>query len=123
MSALVQKIMIAVEFAAVKPAILKKFFTPTVAVGKTIWPKPQTDMFNFGVRWEYGGTFTDFDGKQYHNYRIQPDVGKVHPAIQKWCDDHGVQKAIATMNVPAGTAPNPKVFEEAAKEALKRVTS
>ncbi|PWY91882.1 hypothetical protein BO94DRAFT_461369 [Aspergillus sclerotioniger CBS 115572] len=103
-----------------RPVDLKKFFSPTAARGKPVWPKTQADLLRYGVRWDYDGIITKEDGKEYHKFQLQPNAGKVPSTIKEWRDNNGGTHAVmATMYIDKGTNPDDETFEAAVKSSLE----
>ncbi|KAK2759065.1 hypothetical protein FQN54_003164 [Arachnomyces sp. PD_36] len=108
-----------IDFIMGRPADLKKFFQPTVARGKTVWPKSQADLLRFGVRWDYDGVVTGDDGLEYHKYQLQPNGGKIPSTIQRWRESNGGTHAVLTnMYIPKGVDVDKGIFERQANKAL-----
>lgn len=114
----------AVKFIIGRPSDLRKFFSPTAARGKTVWPKSPADMLRYGVRWDYDGVITKDDGKEYHKFQLQPNAGKIPTSIKQWCDKHGgTHSVMTTLYILKGTEPSAEIFEEAMQEAAARIPS
>lgn len=108
-----------IDFITGRPADLKKFFQPTVARGKTVWPKSQADLLRFGIRWDYDGVVTGDDGVEYHKYQLQPNSGKIPSTIQRWRENNGGTHAVLTnMYIPKGVDVDKEIFERQANKAL-----
>ncbi|EFE37894.1 hypothetical protein TRV_07440 [Trichophyton verrucosum HKI 0517] len=104
-----------------RPADLRKFFKPTVARGKTVWPKTPADLLRYGVRWDYDGV-VDHLGQQCHKYQLQPNAGKIPSTIKEWREKNGGTHAvITTMYIAVDTEPNAEIFEEAATNAINAI--
>lgn len=116
-----KKILSTVDVIASKPADVRKFFKPTAARGKTVWPKNPADLLRYGIRWDYDGIVTH-NGVDCHRYQLQPNAGKIPSTIKDWRDKNGGTHAvIAVMHIPVGTEPDSKALESAAKEGLANI--
>ncbi|KAM5467496.1 hypothetical protein MauCBS54593_005467 [Microsporum audouinii] len=112
----------AIHFIRGRPADLRKFFEPTVARGKTVWPKTPADLLRFGVRWDYDGVITKSDGKEYHKYQLQPNAGKIPSSIKEWRDKNGGTHAVmAIMYIPKDVTVDGQLFEDEAIKAIKEI--
>ncbi|EER29466.1 hypothetical protein CPC735_071480 [Coccidioides posadasii C735 delta SOWgp] len=113
-----KKLLWTVEVVISRPADLRKFFKPTVARGKTVWPKNPADLLRYGVRWDYDG-INKHNGVDCHRYQLQPNAGKIPSTIKEWRDKNGGTHAVITvMHIPVDTEPDTEIFESSAKEAL-----
>ncbi|KAN0118954.1 hypothetical protein V8E52_004726 [Russula decolorans] len=74
---------------AVEGNVWKKFSSPSVARGKTVFPQKSAEQERFGVRWDYDKEVTTTDGKVYHKFQLQPNAGKVPSTIKKWREENG----------------------------------
>ncbi|KAK2731593.1 hypothetical protein FQN55_004556 [Onygenales sp. PD_40] len=101
-----------------RPADLKKFFNPTAARGRTVWPKSPADMLRYGVRWDYDGIVQQND-KEYHRFQLQPNAGKIPSTIKAWRDKNGGTHAVmATLFIEKGVDPSDEAFEESVRKSL-----
>jgi hypothetical protein len=110
----------AVSVISGRPADLKKFYQPSVARGKTVWPKSAADLLRYGVRWDYDGVVKLSDGKEYNKFQLQPNAGDIPSTIKRWREKNGGTHAvIGTMHIQKDKEPDARDFEATADEFLK----
>lgn len=78
---------------AVDGNVWKKFSSPSVARGKTVFPLQSAEQEQLGVRWDYDEVITT-DGKVYNKFQLQPNAGKVPSTIKKWREANGGTHAV-----------------------------
>jgi hypothetical protein len=79
-----------------------KFTKACVGRGQTAHPKNPKLLENLGIRWDYDGE-VEHNGTIYNRFQIQPNAGKVAPAIRRWREKHGGTHAVmGTMYVKKG---------------------
>lgn len=104
-----------------QPATLQKFFFPTAARGKTVWPKSPADLLRYGVRWDYDGIVTH-DGKECHKFQLQPNAGRIPSTIRAWRDNNGGTHAVmGVMYIEKGSAIDKNVFKAAMQDCIKNI--
>lgn len=91
--------------------VWEKLRKPTVARGKTQWPKTQSDLENQGVRFDYDGIIEE-NGQIYHKYQVQPNAGKIPSSWKEWRDKNGGTHAVI------GTV---KIKQDATKDEVDSV--
>ncbi|KAF8988674.1 hypothetical protein BDQ17DRAFT_1257543 [Cyathus striatus] len=77
----------------------KKLTSPAVERGGTALPLTEKDKQNIGIRFDYDGEITGEDGITYHKFEVQPNAGKVDPAIKKFRNKYGTHAVIANAYV------------------------
>jgi len=93
--------------AGVSKAVLdgngwKKLANPTVARGKTAWPKVPNEQARYGVRFDYDGEI-EIDGVLYNKFKMQPNAGDDVPStIKNWRNKAkgGTHAVMADLLVP-----------------------
>ncbi|KAK2809203.1 hypothetical protein FQN50_004039 [Emmonsiellopsis sp. PD_5] len=102
-------------------SILQKFFNPTAARGKTVWPKSPADLLRYGVRWDYDGVVTH-NGKECHKFQLQPNAGKIPSTIRAWRDNNGGTHAVmGTMFIEQGVPIDKDTFKTAMEDCIKDI--
>nr|POE94650.1 hypothetical protein CFP56_16887 [Quercus suber] len=89
-----KSIQVAIQLIRGRPADLRKFYQPSVARGKTVWPKTAADLLRYGVRWDYDGVIKLSDGKDYHKYQLQPNAGNIPSTLKRWREANGGTHAV-----------------------------
>ena len=85
----------AAALKAIDASKWKKFTSPTVIRGKTVFPKTEADKEKLGVRWDYDGEIKGSDGATYHKFQMQPNAGaKIPTAIKQWREKNGGTHAV-----------------------------
>jgi hypothetical protein len=54
--------------------LLKNFSNPSVAIGKTLWPKGETEQAKIGFRWDLDVQVTLNDGRVANRHKLQPNT-------------------------------------------------
>lgn len=104
---------------ALKGNTWQKFADPTVARGKTVYPKTSAQQERFGIRFDYDKIITQ-DETEYHMFKMQPNAGKIPSSIKAWRDKNGTDAVMATVLVKKGaTAEEVEAALNSAREAFK----
>lgn len=83
---------------------------PTVARGRTQWPKTQSELERLGVRFDYDGEVME-NNQKYHKWQIQPNAGKIPSSWKEWRDRHGGTHAVIGIILVKDGATSDEVHE------------
>jgi len=64
--------------------IWKKFTSPSVHVGGTVFPKTQSDQAKIGFRWDRDVEVTTSDGRKANRFKLQANAQAQSPSIQEF---------------------------------------
>ncbi|KAF4618167.1 hypothetical protein D9613_011659 [Agrocybe pediades] len=78
----------------------RKLANPTVARGKTAFPRVSGDQEKYGIRLDYD-TDVNQDGMEYHLFKMQANQGKIPSSLKTWRDKNGTDAVMATVWVKA----------------------
>ncbi|EPQ52397.1 hypothetical protein GLOTRDRAFT_95982 [Gloeophyllum trabeum ATCC 11539] len=98
----------------------QKLANPSVARGKTAFPKKAADVQRLGVRFDYDGEVTR-DDVDYHKFQMQPNAGDGIPSIiKRWREANGGTHAVMAVVYVKKDATKEEV-KEALEQAVKQV--
>lgn len=113
------KIIKALIAEAVKGNTWQKFANPSVAHGKTAFPKTSGDQEKYGIRYDYD-TVVNKERTDFHTFKMQPNKGKIPSSIKTWRDKHGTDAVMATVWVKKdASAEEVEAALDAAREEFK----
>lgn len=94
----------------------EKFANPSVARGKTAFPKMATKLNRFGIRFDYDKVVVQEDGTECHMFKMQANAGKIPPSIKAFRDKFGTDAVMATVLIKKDAT------KEEVKAALEAAT-
>jgi len=93
--------------------LLKSFANPSVSVGKTVWPKGETEQAKVGFRWDRDVQVTLNNGQVANRFKLQANAQANARSIQDYINrqgSKGTHATIARVDIPVG-ADDEKVKE------------